>query len=285
MSVEHIAIVLHHSKAKGTAKLVLVGIANHDGDAGAFPSQETLAKYANVDVRNVRKAIETLVALGEVTVHERGGLRRMISSPRHQSNRYEILVECPPECDRSPNHRMPDRAKSSAQECEDGNVRSLKSERTKSSRRDRTPASSGDRTPASYEPSVQPSDQPSTSAELALVPSAALDSAEPETAQTVLADYLDWCAGQSEIVPSRVKGHLAREIKQLLDDGFAVKVVKLALVHWHAKDVHPSALASFAQQTQRAAGMPGSQSRTEERVQAGIDVAQRMAAREAGGLL
>lgn len=109
------ALVLHHSQARGTAKVVLLGIANHDGDGGAFPSQETLAKYANVAERNVRKAIDQLVELGEVEVIERGGLWGGLVSPRHQSNAYRVLVQCPADCDRTANHRCQgDRTDSSA---------------------------------------------------------------------------------------------------------------------------------------------------------------------------
>lgn len=283
MSVEHIAIVLHHSRAKGTAKLVLIGIANHDGDAGAFPSQETLAKYANVDVRNVRKAIESLVSLGEVAVHERGGLRRMIASPRHQSNRYEILVKCPPECDRSPNHRMPDRAKSSGHKRADASVSSLQSYGTKSSSRDRTESSGGDRTESSYEPSVKPTDEPSGSVELALAPAAGSIIEPTDTAQTILGSYIDWCAANNQPVPSRVRGHLAREIKQLLVDGFDSRTVRIALAHMHEKAANPSSLASFAQHAARQSAAVAGPSRTEERVNAAMAVADRMRAREAAG--
>lgn len=106
MSVEAIAIVLHHSRATGTAKLVLIGIANHDGDGGAWPTKETLAKYAGVspDGDNVRKAVKRLRALGEVRVHvQAGGTRDCPDEIR--PNRYDILVTCPPWCDRSREHR------------------------------------------------------------------------------------------------------------------------------------------------------------------------------------
>jgi Helix-turn-helix domain len=105
MSVEHLAIVLHHSAAVGTDKVVMLGIANHDGDGGAFPAHSTLAKYANVDISNVRKALRKLVAAGELRIEE-----RFTTSPTgavvNQSNRYFILVQCPPTCDRSPQHRI-----------------------------------------------------------------------------------------------------------------------------------------------------------------------------------
>jgi hypothetical protein len=104
MSVEHLAVVLHHSRAKGTAKLVLLGIANHEGDGGSWPSHATLAKYANVDVSNVRKALRQLASWGEVRIHvQEGGDRDCPDELR--PNRYEVLVTCPAWCDRTPNHR------------------------------------------------------------------------------------------------------------------------------------------------------------------------------------
>lgn len=104
MSVEHLTVVLHHSKATGTAKLVLLGIANHQGDGGAWPSVATLAKYAGVQPRGVQKALEKLRSLGEVRVQlQAGGTPGMDDHDR--PNLYEVLVACPPWCDRSAHHR------------------------------------------------------------------------------------------------------------------------------------------------------------------------------------
>lgn len=105
MSVEALAVVLHHSAAAGTPKVVLLGIANHDGDGGAHPAVKTLAKYANVDERSVQRALGVLVDLGEVRVVKRwtydaSGTKRTLT------NQYEILVRCPTECDRSFQHRL-----------------------------------------------------------------------------------------------------------------------------------------------------------------------------------
>ncbi|QDZ14237.1 helix-turn-helix domain-containing protein [Humibacter ginsenosidimutans] len=104
MSVESIAIALHHSQAKGTAKIVLLGIANHDGDGGAWPSVATLARYAGVDLRNAQRAIEKLVDLGEIRVgYQMGGTAR---TPAHlRPNLYVFSLACPSYCDRSARHR------------------------------------------------------------------------------------------------------------------------------------------------------------------------------------
>jgi hypothetical protein len=104
VSVEHLTVVLNHSQATGTAKVVLMGIANHDGDGGAWPSIRTLTRYAGVDERNVRRALRHLVELGELRITvQRGGDSRVPDYRR--PNRYDVLVRCPQECDRSPQHR------------------------------------------------------------------------------------------------------------------------------------------------------------------------------------
>ena len=98
------AVVLHHSSATGTAKLVLLGIANHEGDGGAWPSMKTLAKYANADVRTVQRAIGQLVEAGELKrLVQQGGDHRTPNAER--TNLYRVQVVCPPECDRSTQHR------------------------------------------------------------------------------------------------------------------------------------------------------------------------------------
>ena len=103
MSIEALAIALNHSQARGAAKLVLIGIANHlgpDADEGAWPSQARLASYANVSDRAVRDAIEALVALGEVRVEVAGGNSRN----QYKPNRYWITLRCPASCDHTLGH-------------------------------------------------------------------------------------------------------------------------------------------------------------------------------------
>lgn len=105
MSVEAFAIALNHSRAKGAAKLVLLGIANHDGDGGAWPSMATLARYGAVTPRNAQKAVDELERLGEVRRRVRqGGTAR---TPDHlRPNLYEFILRCPPTCDHSKQHRV-----------------------------------------------------------------------------------------------------------------------------------------------------------------------------------
>ncbi len=98
------AVVLNHSRARGTAKVVLLGIANHDGDGGAWPSIETLARYANVSPRNVQRALRELEDLGELrTITRSGGTSQ--TRGNYRPNLYKIIVTCGDDCDRSMNHR------------------------------------------------------------------------------------------------------------------------------------------------------------------------------------
>lgn len=104
MSIESISIALHHSRATGAAKLVLIGIANHDGDGGAWPSVATLSKYAGVDPRSVQRAVKRLEELHEVRRFvQAGGDHRVAEHER--PNRYQFLLSCPPDCDRTSRHR------------------------------------------------------------------------------------------------------------------------------------------------------------------------------------
>jgi hypothetical protein len=103
MSVEAMAIVLHHSQAKGTARLVLVGIANHDGDGGAWPSIATLARYTGTSERRVQQTLRELEMAGEITVVRQGG--GLAATAHHQrTNLYTINVRCPDDCDGTRNH-------------------------------------------------------------------------------------------------------------------------------------------------------------------------------------
>ncbi len=99
------AIALHHSRANGSAKLILIGIANHDGDGGAWPSQATLGKYAGGLSRSrVKAATDRLVELGEITIQKNaGGAPGLLDWER--PHLYRFMLRCPEWCDRTPQHR------------------------------------------------------------------------------------------------------------------------------------------------------------------------------------
>lgn len=105
MSVEAMAIALHHSKAKGAEKLVLLGIANHDGDGGAWPSIKTLAKYAGgCSPRRATELVTSLVERGEISRDiNAGGLAHLEAYER--PNLYHFVLKCPPSCDGTRRHK------------------------------------------------------------------------------------------------------------------------------------------------------------------------------------
>jgi predicted nucleic acid-binding protein len=107
MSIEAMAAVLHHSRARGTNKLILLGIANHDGDGGAWPTIETLGRYGACSRSKVKQAIQELVAMGELRVDIQAGGNSDTRADR-RPNRYTVLVSCPQDCDGSTKHRQID---------------------------------------------------------------------------------------------------------------------------------------------------------------------------------
>jgi hypothetical protein len=97
VSTEAISVVLHHSEATGVDRLVLIGIANHDGDGGAWPSIATLAKYAKCSARTVQRSLRVLEHMGEIRIRlQAGGDREWANNRR--PNRYDLLVDCPESC-------------------------------------------------------------------------------------------------------------------------------------------------------------------------------------------
>jgi hypothetical protein len=88
MSIEIMSLVLNHSKATGRAKLVLIGIANHQGDQGAWPSIATLARYANASESSVQRDIRALVELGELRVE----LQSAPTKSQYKTNLYWVTI-------------------------------------------------------------------------------------------------------------------------------------------------------------------------------------------------
>jgi len=68
MSIEVMNAVWRHSKSDGRARLVLLAIADHQGEIGAWPSIQTLARMVNASERSVQRDIQYLVSIGELSV-------------------------------------------------------------------------------------------------------------------------------------------------------------------------------------------------------------------------
>jgi hypothetical protein len=88
LSIEAVSLVLNQSKAQGRAKLVLLGIANHLGDQGAWPSIATLARYANASERSVKRDIQELMELGELAVE----VQNAPTNSQYKTNLYWITI-------------------------------------------------------------------------------------------------------------------------------------------------------------------------------------------------
>ncbi len=84
--------VWERSRSKGTARLVLLALAERANRAGeCYPGVDDLARRARVDRRNVQKAIRQLVELGELSVDRQGG-RLPNRSRRYQTNLYRVVM-------------------------------------------------------------------------------------------------------------------------------------------------------------------------------------------------
>lgn len=75
VSIQAIAWVLEHSRARGYDRLVLLAIANHaDADGGlAWPSVAKIAGEAATSTRSVYRSLQVLVSLNELEVRSGGG--------------------------------------------------------------------------------------------------------------------------------------------------------------------------------------------------------------------
>lgn len=83
MGVKATSWVWENSKQKGTAKLMLLAIADHaDPEGRAFPGLERLAGMVNVTHRQARRLVELLEESGELVVEHNQG--------RGRHNRYII---------------------------------------------------------------------------------------------------------------------------------------------------------------------------------------------------
>lgn len=103
VSVEAMAAALYVQGLDPAQKLLLVGIANHEGDGGAWPSMERLAIYVGCSERHVRRLRAELVALGLLLVDYNAG-GTVYTSGNHRTNRYRLTL---PPVDKSDVGRTP----------------------------------------------------------------------------------------------------------------------------------------------------------------------------------
>lgn len=88
MSIEVTNAVWKHSKSVGRARTVLLAIADHQGEIGAWPSIKTLATMVNASERSVQRDIQELVNLGELTVE----VQSAPTNRQYKSNLYWVTL-------------------------------------------------------------------------------------------------------------------------------------------------------------------------------------------------
>ena len=86
MSIEIQNAVWRESKSSGRARLTLLAIADHQGEIGAWPSIETLARMVNASERSVQRDIKELQDLGELIVL----VQQAPSRGQYKSNLYWV---------------------------------------------------------------------------------------------------------------------------------------------------------------------------------------------------
>lgn len=92
MSIEAMSVVLNMDGLEPVEKLVLLGIANHDGDGGAWPSIDTLARYSCRSRRTVHTVLAKLVDKGLVSYERNaGGTRKTRNDQR--PNLYTLHLD------------------------------------------------------------------------------------------------------------------------------------------------------------------------------------------------
>jgi len=88
MSITVMNAVWQHSKADGRARLVLLAIADHQGEIGAWPSLATLAKMVNASERSIQRDIQHLQDIGELEIH----YQQAPSRSHYKTNLYWVTL-------------------------------------------------------------------------------------------------------------------------------------------------------------------------------------------------
>jgi hypothetical protein len=88
MSIQTMQAVWQHSRSEGRARLVLLAIADHQGEIGAWPSIATLARMTNASDRSVQRDIAELHNLGELDVQ----IQNAPTNRQYKSNLYWVKL-------------------------------------------------------------------------------------------------------------------------------------------------------------------------------------------------
>lgn len=209
MSIRIMNAIWDSGAYEQTTLIVLLSIADQCSDAGeCWPSITTIAKRARCSERHARRVISDLEQDGILRIEHREG----------RSSVYRIILE---------NIPTPD-----AQVTPDST-----SPLTPTSPPPRTPRSGGGGHPGQGTPDTQVRENHKE-------PPMNLfgeETPRPVTAQTLMAEWID----MHDTPPlARIKGHMSKEIKNLLNEGIEPDEVRAALAIQVRKGTNPGVLPS-----------------------------------------
>lgn len=153
-------------------------------------------------------------------------------------------------------------------------------------------ASDGSRAPArrAIPKGIAPTPTPTPSSTNSPAGSSAVATAP--TAQTILADFIDWVRGNSGDLTKRTTGHLARQVGELLDQGKDDRHIRRGLADWFLAGQHSATLDSFvnaainadarsraAQEARQQPAGAGAESTGAARARAAMEAGRRVQAR------
>jgi hypothetical protein len=220
LSIKVIQWVWDCSQSKNAERLVLLAIADNAADDGtrAYPSVVEIARKANLSERGVQAAVARLVTSGELSVKVGGGRGRV--------NMYTVIMR---PCGRTPQNLHPS-APAADEETPQNDAETPQNDAV-------NPAESAPGTV------LEPSKEPSTS-------SCDAD-ASPPNAGLILKGFIDYLKPNVTLT-KRVIGHLAKEIKALLDEGFDDPTIRraLALMAENGQAGHPAQLPNYVVKVQ-----------------------------------
>jgi len=216
-----------------------VGLLTYADDQGRGRDEARLVKAAvwpmddDMPWQQVAAHLDELERAGLICRYEAEGKRLLHVSgwPEHQAISHPAkpkLPECPKASHRNPpdGHRQP--SGDSPEE------------------RGETPLGTGNREREQGKGTGSRDSATRVASATAEKPALQLVGPPPETAQTVLAAYIDWRRSQGVAgLDRRTKGILARHLGDAFAGGHPPDVIRLGLADWHASDTHPSVLGSF----------------------------------------
>ena len=104
---------------------------------------------------------------------------------------------------------------------------------------------------------ADPTPGPAKTGSLPLIPSEDLPSLIPSgdvpNAQVILGAFIDWVRENDGELTNRTRGHLAKQIGDLLEQGIPERFVRKGLADWYTAGQHPSTLDSFVNAAMNAA--------------------------------